>query len=110
VPLLLLLGGGLLTAYVISLIGPAPRPAPLTPQTQAQLDATTAASQQAAASAAQAQATLAALQSGELFQPGFQGQPGATVSGVLVWRGEIAHDGAKVVYDRAGNAHYVYGA
>ena len=107
-PLLLLLGLGVATAYVVSIIGPPPRPAPLNAQAAAQLAANTAAAQQAALSAQQAQATLAALQSGQLFEPGFQGQPGASVSGCLVWRGETAHDGAKVVYDRAGNPHYVY--
>ena len=109
-PILVLLALGVGTAYLVSLIGPPPRPAPLTPQTQAQLDATTAAAQQAATSASQAQATMAALQSGELFQPGFQGQPGTTVSGVLLWRGETAADGARIVYDASGTPHRVYGA
>jgi uncharacterized membrane protein len=106
--LLLLVGLGVVTAYVVSLVGPAPKPVPLSPQALAQLNAATAASQQAAQQALQAQQTLSALQSGQLFEPGFQGQPGSTVSGVLVWRGEVAADGARIVYDASGTPHREY--
>jgi hypothetical protein len=88
------------------------------PDQIAQLQAATAASQQAAQQALQAQQTLQALQSGSLFDPGFQGQvpagtpapTTASVSGVLVWRGEVTQDGGQVVYDVIGNPHVVYGA
>jgi len=106
-PLLLLLGLGVATAYIVSLVGPTPRATPMLPQDQATLQA---AAQQSALAAQQSQATLAALQTGQLFQPGFQGQPGASVSGVLVWLGERTQDGAQVVYDAAGHPHFVYGA
>jgi|GEM_PF-7073414 len=89
-------------AYVVSLVGPSPRATPMLPQDQATLQA---AAQQSAFAAQQSQATLAALQTGQLFQPGFQGQPGASVAGVLVWRGERTSTGAKIVYDSLGNAH-----
>lgn len=112
-----LIGLGVVTAYVVSLVGPAPKPVPLDAATLAQLQANTAASQQAAQQALQAQQTLQALQSGSLFQPGFQGQvpagtpaPTASVSGVLVWRGEVTRDGGHLVYDAVGNPHVVYGA
>ena len=112
VGLILLVGLGVVTAYVVSVIGPAPKPVALSPEAQAQLNQATAASQQAAAQALQAQQTLQALQTGQLFQPGFQGQAtsSATASGVLVWRGEVTQDGAHVVYDALGTPHYVYGA
>jgi hypothetical protein len=102
--LLLLIGGTVAAAYVVYLVGPPPKPAVLT---QAQLDQIAAAN--AAAVAAAAANTAANMGPPQLFEPGFQGQPGASVSGTLVWRGEIAADGARIVYDVRGNPHHVYG-
>jgi hypothetical protein len=107
--LLLLVGLGVVTAYVVAIVGPPPKPAPIDARSLAQLQAATAASQQAAQQALQAQQTLQALQSGQLFEPGFQGQA-ASVSGVLLWRGEVATDGARIVYDAAGTPHREYSA
>jgi len=105
-PVLWLIGLGVVTAYVVAMVGPKPPPSTLTDAQLAQLQASNAEAARQAAS----QAASQALQQGQLFEPGFQGQPGASVSGALFWRGELAPDGAKIVYDVRGNPHHVYGA
>ena len=111
-PLLLLMAGGVLTAYVVWVVGPPPKPATLTQAQMDQLAAANAASASEAAHQALAQQPVAGVP--QLFEPGFQGQPGASVAGsvagALFWRGEFAPDGARIVYDVRGQPHHVYGA
>jgi hypothetical protein len=118
--LLLLVGIAVLSAYAVSAFGPPPKPVELSSNSLAQINAqnasTTQAAQAAAASAAQAQATLAALQSGQLYQPpldppyteGISTAQGTVAGGSLAWFGDIAEDGSKVVYDAWGNAFHLY--
>ena len=115
-PLLWLMGAGVLTAYVVWLVGPPAKPSVLTQAQLDQLAASNAATASEAAHQALAQQPVAGVP--QLFEPGFQGQPGASVAGLqgasvagaLFWRGEFAPDGARIVYDVRGQPHHVYGA
>jgi hypothetical protein len=103
---ILLVGVGILTAYAVSLVGPAPKPVALSPQAQAQLQQ---AAEAAAAAQAASQAATQALQAQQAQVPSGIPAPTASVSGVLVWRGEVTQDGGQIVYDARGQSHVVYG-
>lgn len=94
---------GVGTAWIVAMLGPKPPPAVLAPG-----QATALPPDQAAqlAQAAQASAALQALQNTGGLAPGFQG---ATVSGVLVWRGERTPEGHAIVRDALNHPHIVVG-
>lgn len=103
-PLLGLFAFAVAAAYVVSVLGPKPRPATLD---SSQLQAVQSAAQQGAQSALPVGASPLP---GQVFEPGFQGQPGASVSGVLFDRGERLPTGHKVLRDWRGCPHVVIGS